>query len=247
MRDFKIVIGRYEQRKRGPERRDLYARTVTTSDGRSGQVIARFANPLPIELSAVLGDAIHNFRASLDHLAWHLVSRSPSGHTDHRTAFPIAESQHKWSEKFKSQLNGIGSAEERFIRRLRAFNGGCTELYVLHRLDIVDKHRFLAVPAIGFCDVFNTPVPDGARSISRFPDLRRDALQAVADDETVLEFAIPPNVHLAGEYHQHLVIDIAVPVELEDGSVYLLPADAIVRRISYTLDKVFRIAQRRFP
>src|SRR5262245_21687376 len=60
-----------------------------TKDGARGHVftIQRVEQPAS-DLSAVIGDLVHNARSALDHLAFQLVVAS-NGAPDRKTAFPI--------------------------------------------------------------------------------------------------------------------------------------------------------------
>ena len=60
------------------------------------------AAPVPDEVSLLIGDAGHNFRSCLDHIAWQLAAaENPKGNiTDHRkeseVSFPIYASRRKY-------------------------------------------------------------------------------------------------------------------------------------------------------
>jgi hypothetical protein len=106
---------------------------------------------VPHDLSAIVGDAIHNLRVSLDHLAWQLVVSTgktpvagPGG-----TSFPI----YKTARLTHPQINPGVSMEVRDLldevqpyQRMYPANH---ELAVLHGLDISDKHHKLLVTVVG--------------------------------------------------------------------------------------------------
>jgi hypothetical protein len=79
----------------------------------------------PIHISTIIGDAIHALRTSLDLLAGQLVLVN-GGTPTRATCFPIAETE----GAFRPQLPA-------------PYRTGNANLWLLHHLDIVDKHRLL--------------------------------------------------------------------------------------------------------
>jgi len=92
----------------------------------------------------MLGDAIHNLRTALDHLAYRLVSVGPKPHWRGKVYFPIADS----AEEFVSRIGGIKKRLRhdavKPLAAIKAYRGGAGEiLWQLNELDIIDKHRLL--------------------------------------------------------------------------------------------------------
>jgi len=80
--------------------------------------------PTPSKFSALLGDAIHNLRSALDHLAYQLVwvgsGKQPSNHV----YFPIADDQQKYIEQRRRQLKGATPIVTAAIDALTPYKGG---------------------------------------------------------------------------------------------------------------------------
>jgi len=104
---------------------------------------------LPIRVFAIIGDAVHNLRSVLDHLAGELCVVS-GGTIDNNTAFPI------WDPVNVSDVDAQitrkiprASAEVILgIKTLQPYKGGKGDiLWRLHMLDIIDKHRLLIAGA----------------------------------------------------------------------------------------------------
>jgi hypothetical protein len=98
-------------------------------------------------LCAIIGDAVHNLRASLDHLVWHVVKTTggtprvgPRG-----TSFPILDQPGRPFSGISKELWGLLDEVQPY-KRPKPPNH---ELAVLHKLDIIDKHRELLVAVIG--------------------------------------------------------------------------------------------------
>jgi len=95
----------------------------------------------------VLGDAIHNLRSALDHLAWQLVIAN--GGTPHDgmggTQFPVVE-----KPKQIAISGGIDAQALQIIDDVQPYHGTSDgqNLLLLNKLDIMDKHHFAIVTAM---------------------------------------------------------------------------------------------------
>lgn len=94
-------------------------------------------------ISLIVGDAVHNLRCALDHLAQHLVciGTNSTGHFDD-ICFPIGDTQKKYGKKISGIKDRLRKDAAYQINAIEPYKGGkgC-ELWKLHRLDIIDKHR----------------------------------------------------------------------------------------------------------
>jgi hypothetical protein len=103
--------------------------------------------PIPKHFATITGDAIQNLRSALDHLTWQLFLVGPQGTTTNRqvqrqVSFPIGCD----AAGFASQLGTLrGIMRQDAITTLNGiqpYNGGKGhKLWVLHELNIIDKHR----------------------------------------------------------------------------------------------------------
>jgi hypothetical protein len=92
-----------------------------------------------------MGDAIHNLRSALDLLVWQLVLIN-SAVPGKQNAFPIYDTLLDFNSGYARQLCGVATSAVGTIRSLNPYEGGNRTLWLLHQLDIIDKHRVL-VPA----------------------------------------------------------------------------------------------------
>lgn len=101
--------------------------------------------PVPLEWSAIVGDAVHNMRAALDLVVWQLVEAN--GNLPSRdTCFPIASGPGaQFEQALCRSLLGADDQAVKLVRRLKPYAGGNHTLSRLHALDIVDKHRLVLV------------------------------------------------------------------------------------------------------
>ena len=112
---------------------------------------ARLGTRWPRHLPAVIGDAIHNLRVSLDHAYWIMVEDN-GGVWQKTVKFPFGGDV----KSIKGALNGYPATAKpndtvlKFILDdLQPFPGGIHELYDLHSLDITDKHKLLIPNRVG--------------------------------------------------------------------------------------------------
>src|SRR4029077_7701458 len=58
---------------------------ITEDEPATGDLVYKIqiAEPIPMALSTIIGDIIHNLRSALDHLAWHLVVINNGAPTRH--------------------------------------------------------------------------------------------------------------------------------------------------------------------
>ncbi len=95
--------------------------------------------PVPIEISLITGDVVHNARSVLDHLAYALA-RKPN----RSTSFPICKSPKSPGDAPITIAGGITKQVETIIELVQPYHGGNNKLLaILNDLDIMDKHKLL--------------------------------------------------------------------------------------------------------
>lgn len=111
---------------------------------------------LPESIPFLSGDAIHSLRTALDHVAYEIVERGrriPS----QGLVFPIKDTRSEVVDAMKTEIQAAAGTDivSLIVDGIQPHRGGHREghsLWVLHRLDCVDKHRKLltAVEDVGF-------------------------------------------------------------------------------------------------
>jgi hypothetical protein len=111
------------------------------------------AEPVPPEVATIAGDALHNLRSALDYLAQQLYLVSSPGNADYqdKTSFLIASSDEYFKNGIPGKLKGMRQDAIDAICALEPYKGGRgNDLWVLHRLDNIDKHRLIVTVGSDF-------------------------------------------------------------------------------------------------
>jgi len=101
--------------------------------------------PTPECLALVSGDAIQNLVSALDHLAYQLVLSDTSDNPPNPNwiYFPIADDAAKYEAKKRRKMDGAWQETFDVIDALKPYKGGNDLLWMLHRLNNIEKHRLL--------------------------------------------------------------------------------------------------------
>jgi hypothetical protein len=100
---------------------------------------------IPPENLVIIGDALHNLRSALDHLAYQLPLAP--GKLRGRIQFPIVESANKY-KKIRGSVVKFRKDAVKALDALEPYKGGNDLLWSLHSLDIIDKHRLLLTASV---------------------------------------------------------------------------------------------------
>jgi len=127
-----------------------YAISTRRDTGKGLIYFVSSIQPTPTNISAILGDTIHNLRSALDHLAYQLVFVGAGRLPSSKAYFPIADNAAKYVEQRGRQINGATPQAISMIDALEPYRGGNDTLWKLHKLDNVDKHRVLITAGSAF-------------------------------------------------------------------------------------------------
>jgi hypothetical protein len=95
---------------------------------------------LPEEHKAIIGDAVHNLRVSLDALATELAAAN--NENSKNVYFPFADSAEGLERQIKDKnFRRCGPQAVALLKTLAPYRGGNLELRAIHDLDIADKHN----------------------------------------------------------------------------------------------------------
>jgi hypothetical protein len=100
--------------------------------------------PVPIEYALIAGDVIHNLRVALDHLARQLFLVGPDGRENAEVNFPFRNNATQYQSFVRGQVQTFRQDAIEKLLEVEAHKGGKGhELWVLNRLNNIDKHRLI--------------------------------------------------------------------------------------------------------
>lgn len=151
------------------------------------------AKPIPDIFALIIGDAVHNLRAALDHLA---TATSRVGGGKGRDLFFPFHKERKNLVTDRAKLDPIelalAGSKKLIIDTIQPYSdGNGRDLYALHCLDRIDKHNDLIVTVTGIL-IGQLIVRTGAGGRSTFKDCMFNSQQptyflAVPDGEVTVE------------------------------------------------------------
>lgn len=102
-------------------------------------------------LPLIAGDVIQNLMSALDHLAYQLVCSDTGDNPPNPNwiYFPIQDDVAKYEAKKRGKMEGASQDTIDAIDQLKPYKGGNDPLWMLYRLNNVEKHRILL--AVGSC------------------------------------------------------------------------------------------------
>lgn len=198
---------------------------------KNGQAIVRVTRiPEFREAGLFMGDAVTNYRAALDHLAWDLVKLGSQPRLTAKQAmqvqFPFATSAVEFSQQRARRLPGITDTEWEIIREYQPYRRGDKgrTMRLLRHVSDTDKHRFIA-PAVVCATGFVGHIAAVGCTIS---DYRRfSPKRALHVGTKLVTMTVVPD---SPEYDVKINSQIAVQPSLGRG-IPLMPAMFEVRAV----------------
>lgn len=118
-------------------------------DGTTRRHTIRYAtDPLPENVALIIGDCIHNMRASLDHIATEIVRRH-NGSTKF-LVFPFNETRDlvEGMDSFKRIMKVAPQLHDAILNQVRSIKSDNYLLWAMNKADNIDKHNLL-IPVLG--------------------------------------------------------------------------------------------------
>ncbi len=100
----------------------------------------------PALITTISGDILQNLRSALDHLAYQLflVGTNGASGPGRHIYFPIADSPPEYKSSLPGKVKGMRQDAIDAINCIEPYKGGKGhQLWVLHKLNNIDKHRLL--------------------------------------------------------------------------------------------------------
>ncbi len=103
------------------------------------------ADGVPDRLALIAGDVLQNLVTALDHLAYQLVCKDTADNPPHpqRIYFPVADDLPRYEASKAERLAGASIDTILAFDALKPYRGGNDRLWIVHRLNNIEKHRLL--------------------------------------------------------------------------------------------------------
>jgi hypothetical protein len=177
-------------------------------DNERQQLVSTFpkAPPLDPALPLMIGDCVHSFRSALDHLVYQLALKNgASAEFAERTSFPICPTDAEFKKRVKKSVEPFISApalaEIKDSQPYSAYDVPPEEsdIWVLHKLDIIDKHRLLIVAGQQFAVTeFTLTFPNRPPWREVIPEPKWKPMK---DGAEIIRFDIPGGFYSPGKVH----------------------------------------------
>lgn len=161
--------------------------------------------PVIAEIAGIAGDTVHNLRSALDHAYWEIVSPVATSDGDRKAIqFPFSETAARLKETIQTRLaHKVSDIFFHAILSLKPHGevGGNESLWLIHKLDTIDKHRF-PIPTGDYTridsDLVRAQAPDFPAGITNavFGGNNRDVTWRAANiDRTTLGNIVAPTMY----------------------------------------------------
>ncbi len=171
-------------------------------------------------LPLAVGDCVHNARSALDHLAFQLAILNGTGSSAaSEISFPVYLTAGKFKKatehKVAPFISGAALAEIEKYQPYAPGNAGKDDvLYVLTRLDNIDKHRLVLVTASKFMPVdFLVTVPNGAQFRHQISHKQAGEWKDAKDGAEIIRFDLSEAITVPGKVRVKLGTVAAVLIE----------------------------------
>ena len=125
--------------------------TVAEKEDAPGSYAVNKVTEVDQRIVSIIGDVLQNLRSALDHLTIHLLCiRLGVDKTDPESHFPVRDTADKYKTKMEGVEQTLGKDVADLMRAVEAHEGGNGHLiWVLHRLNNIDKHRIIVAVGSG--------------------------------------------------------------------------------------------------
>lgn len=136
--EFEAEVGRFLLQD------NLYEAFVDNDPQRPGKDIwkLRLTQPFPEVLDEIVGDAVNNLRAALDH-ACHAAAVASGLTKPLHTYFPFGKTQAEFENTMRGNCKDVPLDVHALIRRYGPYRGGNDVLWSLNFISVRDKHTWL--------------------------------------------------------------------------------------------------------
>lgn len=199
-------------------------------------IIIKKLEPIPDEFGLLIGDAAHNLRSALDHIAYAFAKPS-NWKEEKKVAFPLCSKRSEFRARAPALLPGISRKVMAAVQRAQPYHGGkgskTKALGQIQAINNWDKHRSMLVAAVGSPEVnftAHTLPPTDIVSFRIFAK-RPFKLGTIICRFQLAESKTKPKMSVTGKLKIHIVFADGMPKE-----VVTFPVFGILARASKFID-----------
>jgi hypothetical protein len=161
---------------------------VNEADGIANYVL-QIAEDVPTNIAAIAGENIHANRSALDLLVNQLV-KANGGEFTSDTGFPMYKFKKDLVKNVDRRLAGADESAKKQILGLRPYRRGDKWLWILHNLDILDKHEELvtvgsAYQSVNLSTIMKNPFGDGDIEFPKIAIRPADRMFPLVDGDVI--------------------------------------------------------------
>ncbi len=198
--------------------------------------VLRITEEIPEQLSVIIGDVVHNLRATLDLLACELVRLN--GADTHNVYFPFSADQNGFEDAIHVRhMDRAAPDVVNMIRLLKPYHGGNEALRGLHDLDIIDKHKLL-IPCSHFTGIPNLEIQNESKTTAAIISCRVGLVQ---DGQCVMRTPIAKNIKIGQEF------DAAFTMTFGEGPFNAKPIVQTLRELTELVVEIVSTFERHCP
>jgi hypothetical protein len=160
--------------------------------------------PVQPSIALIAGDAIQNLMSALDHLAYQIVCAGTNNYPPNPNwiYFPIQDDATKYHAKKLGKIEGARQSAIEAIDTIKPYKGGNDLLWMLYKLNNIEKHRFLITVGSMFQNVNIGPCM--IQDLWNHPDFQTDGEIMPAFDF----FVQPADVLFPLKVGDELLVDV---------------------------------------
>jgi hypothetical protein len=107
----------------------------------------------PVQLMLLGGEIAYQLRSALDHLVYIFAVETPEG----KREFPIFDTPEEYEKRGRAKIRGMPPRLAAIVESVQPFHRGAAKhqdtLWMLHRINIIDKHRIIPASVVYTSDV----------------------------------------------------------------------------------------------
>jgi hypothetical protein len=203
--------------------------------------------------SVIVGDCLHNLRSALDYLAYQLVLVS-GNKPNESTQFPIRKSSYGARRgRFRRWLGGKSQPAEisggvrddilKVVQAIQPYNRGNRigeQLWMLHQLDVIDKHRQLLLTTVAVPATSWSPSPDFRPEDLRFDYSVRRVSEVVEHERVAFKITYEkPNPKLTPNLRAHVAISFRKAEAVAGGEYVATILEALCTTLESDIKPLF--------